>query len=86
MWARQGLTWQVAHYCRTFLAATEPGAPASLTTAVLRQEDTLGISTVGMNALRWRIPVDQVAAKREEPPVVEDRPAPVRRLRKAAGE
>lgn len=86
MWARLGLTYQVAHYCRIFLQATEPGAPASLTTAVLRQEDTLGLSTVGLAALRWRIKIDEVGAQRATAaaPVVE-RAAPVRRLRAAAG-
>jgi hypothetical protein len=86
MWARQGLTWQVAHYCRTFLQATEPGAPASLTTAVLRQEDTLGISTVGLQALRWRIVEDEVAEQRTARAEPAARPAPTRRLRPAAGE
>lgn len=87
VWAELGLTYQVAHYCRTYLAATEPGAPASLTTAVLRQEDTLGLSTVGLAALRWRIPRDEVGAARSAraaAPVDEDRPAPVRRLRAAS--
>lgn len=83
VWARLGLTWQVAHYCRTFLAATSQGAPASLTTAVLRQEDTLGISTVGLVALRWRIAEDQVGERRTVAGPVEDRPVPVRRLRVA---
>lgn len=86
MWARLGLTWQVAHYCRTYIAATEPGAPASLTTAVLRQEDTLGISTVGLAALRWRIVVDETAAARStatSATTSEAPAAPVRRLRAA---
>lgn len=88
MWERQGLEWQVANYVRSFLEATEHGAPASLKTAVLRMEDTLGLSTVGLAALRWRITADEVAAARTAaaPAPVDDRPAPVRRLRAAAAE
>lgn len=85
MWARQGLEWQVALYVRSFLEAAEHGAPASLKTSVLRMEDTLGLSTVGLAALRWRIPADQVAAARTaraEPEVpAEAKAPPVRRLR-----
>lgn len=90
MWRRQGLEWQVAAYVRSFLESTEPGAPASLKTAVLRQEDTLGLSTVGLNALRWRITEDEVAVRRSGPvraaAPVEESGGPVRRLRRAAGE
>jgi hypothetical protein len=85
MWARQGLVWQVAAYVRSFLESTEAGAPASLKTAVLRQEDTLGISTVGLNALRWRIPADEVGVARAAQVVpAEPAAAPVRRLRSTA--
>lgn len=83
MWKRQGLEFQVANYVRTFLEASEMGAPASLKTAVLRMEDTLGISLAGLAALRWRITADELgaaraaaAAEQSEP----ERPAPVRRL------
>lgn len=86
MWQRNGLTFQVAAYVRAFLEANQRSAPASLKTAVLRMEDTLGISTVGLNALRWRIAADELASKRTEPAAeAEERPAPVRRLRQAAG-
>lgn len=86
-WAKLGLSYQVAHYCRLYLQATEKGAPASLTTAVLRQEDALGLSTIGLAALRWRIVEDEVGeqrAARAEPAA--ERAAPVRRLRPAASE
>lgn len=92
MWKRLGLTWQVAHYCRSFLEATERGAPASLKTSVLRQEDTLGLSTVGLAALRWRISEDAVAAKRRSAAAAaraaasELAPMPERRLRAVANE
>jgi hypothetical protein len=83
MWRRQGLEFQVAAYARSFLEATEFGSPASLKTAVLRMEDTLGISTVGLTALRWRIATDEVAAARADaaPAPTEEKAPPVRRLR-----
>lgn len=87
MWERLGLTFQVAAYARAFLESTAAGAPASLKVSVLRMEDGLGLSIVGMNALRWRIAEDEVAAKRSVPvAVAEERPALVRRLRAAASE
>jgi hypothetical protein len=89
MWKKRGLEWQVALYARSFLEAAEHGAPASLKTSVLRMEDGLGISEVGLTALRWRIVEDEVAAKRSAPvrEAVEAAPAaPVRRLRRAASE
>lgn len=81
MWHRQGLVFQVALYCRSFLEAAEPGAPASLRVSVLRMEDTLGLSTVGLAQLRWRMPVDEVGEQRTAAPAVVERPAPTRRLR-----
>ena len=83
MWKRQGLEFQVAHYVRTALEATEGGAPASLKTAVLRMEDQLGISLAGLAALRWRITTDELGQAREAAAAAAaepDRPAPVRRL------
>lgn len=88
MWKRQGLEFQVANYVRTYLEASEMGAPGSLKTVVLRMEDTLGLSLAGLAALRWRITTDEVAAARAAaaPTPIDDRPAPVRRLRAASSE
>jgi hypothetical protein len=61
-WAVLGLERQVAAYVRSYLEATEPGAVSGLKTAVLRMEAELGLSTVGLNSLRWKI----------EQPVVRD--------------
>lgn len=84
MWERLGLTFQVAAYARAFLESTVAGAPASLKVSVLRMEDGLGLSIVGMNALRWRITEDEVASARAaHVPAAAERPAPVRRLRAA---
>lgn len=83
MWKRQGLEMQVANYVRTYLEASEMGAPGSLKTVVLRMEDTLGLSLAGLASLRWRITTDEVGAARAAAAataVEPDRPAPVRRL------
>ena len=51
---------------RAFLESVEPEASAGLKTAVLRMSAELGLSTVGMGQLRWKIAVDEVAQKREQ--------------------
>lgn len=66
MWAALGLKFQVAFYVRNFLKAAAVDAAAAWVAGVLRQESELGLSTVGMGQLRWRIAVDEVAERREE--------------------
>lgn len=66
MWMALGLKWQVAAYVRAFAESVLPEASAGLKTAVLRQEAELGLSTVGMGQLRWKIAVDEVAERRED--------------------
>jgi hypothetical protein len=77
MWEHDGQELQVALYVRRFLEAEERGAPSALTNAVLRMQDALGISELGMRSLRWRIVDRTVAAK-------EPAAAPVARKRTAA--
>ena len=55
LWERLGLTDEVAAYVRTFIEGSEKGASATLRTLVLRQQEGLGLSTAGMNRLRWRL-------------------------------
>lgn len=74
MWAQLGLDYQVAAYVRAFLESVREGASAGLKTAVLRMEAELGLSTVGMNALRWKIATDDLAERRAE---VDTAPAPL---------
>lgn len=64
MWFRLGLTYQIAAYVRSFVASTDGDPSPSLTTAVLRMEDGLGISPKGMNTLRWKISTDEVGKRR----------------------
>jgi len=66
MWDQLGLEFQVAAYVRAFIESVEAKASAGLKTAVLRMEAELGLSTVGMNALRWKFAIDEVAERREE--------------------
>lgn len=65
MWAQLQLEFEVAAYVRAFLESVEPEASAGLKTAVLRMSAELGLSTVGMGQLRWKIAPDELAEKRE---------------------
>lgn len=55
VWEQQGQQLEVALYVRRLCEAEESGAPAVLTTLVRQLGDSLGISTPGMRANRWRI-------------------------------
>lgn len=68
MWAQLQLEFEVAAYVRAFLESVEPEASAGLKTAVLRMSAELGLSTVGMGQLRWKIAVDELAERRAEAP------------------
>jgi len=70
-WAALGLKFQVAAYTRAFLESVEAEASAGLKTAVLRMENELGISIMGMKQNLWRVsdgvaePVTAPAAARK---------------------
>ena len=64
MWDQLQLEFEVAAYVRAFLESVEPEASAGLKTAVLRMSAELGLSTVGMGQLRWKIATDEVAEHR----------------------
>lgn len=66
MWEILGLERQVALYVRTAIRAEEPDVAVTIIPQVLRMEAELGLSTVGMNALRWKFASDEVAAHRED--------------------
>lgn len=66
MWDQLQLEFEVAAYVRAFLESVEPEASAGLKTAVLRMSAELGLSTVGMGQLRWKIAVDEVAEQRNK--------------------
>ncbi|MEV4437495.1 hypothetical protein AB0K09_00510 [Streptomyces sp. NPDC049577] len=61
MWERNGSHFEVALYVRRLVEAEVPDSPVSLGTLVRQMADSLGLTTPGMRANRWRI-------AREEPP------------------
>ena len=63
-WDAMHMQRQVAAYVRAYIDSLQPGATAGIKTAVLRMEAELGLSIVGMNALRWRIAVDEIGERR----------------------
>lgn len=78
MWAHLELEYQVAAYVRAYLrSVAADDAPVGLIAPVLRMEAELGLSTVGMNALRWKFSADEVGEKRAAPakkgPTMKDR-------------
>ena len=78
MWDHLGLELQVAAYVRAYLrSVAADDAPVGLIAPVLRMEAELGLSTVGMNALRWKFSADEVGEKRAAPvkkgPTMKDR-------------
>lgn len=54
-WEQLGVLHEVALYVRRLCEAEQHGAPAVLSTLVRQLGDSLGISTPGMRANRWRI-------------------------------
>jgi hypothetical protein len=55
MWERYGQDVEAALYVRRLVEAEAPGSPVVLSTLVRQLSDSLGLSTPGMRANRWRI-------------------------------
>lgn len=55
MWERYGQEVEVALYVRRLTEAEQIDAPVTLTTVVRQMADSLGLTTPGMRANRWRI-------------------------------
>ena len=55
MWERYGLQMEVALYVRRFTEAELPDSSVNLSTLVRQMADSLGLTTPGMRANRWRI-------------------------------
>lgn len=55
MWERYGQEFEVALYVRRFSEAEELEARVNLSTLVRQMADSLGLTTPGMRANRWRI-------------------------------
>lgn len=61
MWERYGQQLEVALYVRNVGLVEQPGSPVNLGTLVRQQSDSLGLTTPGMRANRWKIgrPADE---------------------------
>ena len=55
MWQRYGQDNEVALYVRRYAEAEEPDTPVNLSTLVRQMADSLGLTTPGLRANRWRI-------------------------------
>lgn len=55
MWERYGQEIEVALYVRNLAQVERPGSPINLGTLVRQQSDSLGLTTPGLRANRWRI-------------------------------
>lgn len=55
MWERYGQAIEVALYVRRLCEAEQPDAPVTLSTLVRQMADSLGLTTPGLRANRWRI-------------------------------
>ena len=66
MWERLGQELEVALLVRNLAAVEQPGAPVNLGTLVRQQQDSLGLTTPGLRANRWRI-VAVEPAKAQQP-------------------
>jgi len=64
MWERFGQELEVALYVRNFARAEDPDAAVALGTLVRQQMDSLGLTTPGLRANRWRITRDEVSEQR----------------------
>lgn len=65
MWERYGQEYEVALYVRRFSEAEMLDSRVNLSTLVRQMADSLGLTTPGMRANRWRIAADEVAERRE---------------------
>ena len=65
MWERFGQELEVALYVRRLAEAEKPDSAVVLSTLVRQMADSLGLTTPGMRANRWRI--DRVSGEEEEP-------------------
>lgn len=65
MWARLGVEFEVAIYTRRLAEAEEQGSRVNLSTLVRQMSDSLGLTTPGLRANRWKI---EASADTAQPP------------------
>ncbi|WP_455712601.1 phage terminase small subunit [Streptomyces griseofuscus] len=66
MWERYGQELEVALYVRRMAEAEKPDAFVGLSTLVRQMSDSLGLTTPGMRANRWRIERSEGETARQE--------------------
>lgn len=64
MWERLGQQLEVALYVRRFVEAEAFASAVNLSTLVRQMGDSLGLTTPGMRANRWRVVSDEVSSPR----------------------
>lgn len=67
MWARFGQQIEVALYVRRLVEAEERGASVAVGTLVRQMADSLGLTTPGMRANRWRIAAEEATTAAPTP-------------------
>lgn len=72
VWESQDWFRTVARYCRTMIAAEQPGAPAGLLNAVLNLELHLGLTPKAMKLMLWQIGTGEPELEEEAAPGVLD--------------
>lgn len=86
MWERYGQEFEVALYARRLGEAEEPESSVTLSTLVRQLADSLGLSTPGLRANRWKIDRPEDGAEQTAPAVPLVAPNSARaRLRAVAG-
>jgi len=70
MWERYGQEVEVALYVRRLVEAEKPDASVTLGTLVRQLADSLGLTTPGMRANRWRITSEEADLPRSAVPGV----------------
>ena len=61
-WLRLGLEDEVALYVRYLAEAEFPDASSAVRTLVKQHQELLGLSTAGLNRLRWQLPAGEAPA------------------------
>ena len=61
-WLRLGLEDEVALYARYLAEAELPDASSAVRTLVKQHQELLGLSTAGLNRLRWQLPAGDAPA------------------------
>jgi hypothetical protein len=61
-WERNGQELEVALYVRNLTVVEQPGSPVNAGTLLRQQSESLGLTTLGLRANRWRIGGTSAAA------------------------